>query len=173
MRHIVAVCLSAVVAVMSGQAFAAEHKPQFLVGLGQYDIVPNDNKSGAVYVQYRMGQGFGDKWLGENFMGFKPLFGGFVNADEGAFGFIGFAAPFQWGGGVWELEPSAGIGLYEQGDSTFLGGTEQFHLGLQLSARVVSSVRIGVGLTHVSNATILHRKNRGTNILMGTIGWEF
>jgi lipid A 3-O-deacylase len=151
-------------------AAQAADQSQLLVGVGQYDIVPNDKTSAAVHVQYRFAHGWGG---GETFLGVKPLIGGFVNADEGVFGFVGFAAPFQWNQGFIELEPSLGIGLYHRGDSTFLGGTEQFHLGLQTSVRVIKGVRAGLGLTHVSNAKLLHKKNRGTNILMGTVGLEF
>lgn len=173
MRHFAALCLLVLFALPANVSVAAD-KGQLLVGVGQYDIIPNDNKSGAAYVQYRFGAGFGDEWLGRNFMGFKPLIGGFLNTDDGNFGFIGLAAPFSWGkNDMWQFETSGGIGLYHQGNSTFLGGKEQFHVGFQLSVRVVSSLRVGLGVTHVSNATILHKKNRGTNILMGTIGYEF
>ncbi|MDX2143228.1 MAG: acyloxyacyl hydrolase [Rhodospirillaceae bacterium] len=153
----------------------AADKGQLLVGVGQYDIIPNDNKAVALHVQYRFADGWGGgKALGGKFLGVKPLIGGFVNSDEGGMVFAGFALPFQWGKkGAFEFEPSAAIGAYRRGDSTFLGGTAQFHLGLQFSARVTKSVRAGLGVTHVSNAKILHRKNRGTNILMGTLGYEF
>jgi hypothetical protein len=152
----------------------AADKGQLLIGVGQYDIIPNDNTAAAVHVQYRFADGLGGgKALGGKFLGVKPLIGGFVNSDEGAMAFAGFALPIQWGKGAFEFEPSAGIGAYRQGDSTFLGGTAQFHLGLQFSARLTKSLRAGVGITHVSNAKILHKKNRGTNILMGTFGWEF
>jgi hypothetical protein len=161
-------------AVFSFSAASAQDSGQVLVGVGEYDIIPNDNRSGAVYAQYRFGWGFGEGWLGEHFMGVKPLVGGFVNGDDGNFFFAGFAAPFAWGENAqWQFEPSAGIGLYHQGNSTFLGGKEQFHVGLQASVRIVDHLRIGVGVTHVSNATLLHKKNRGTNILMGTLGYEF
>jgi hypothetical protein len=166
------IALALLVCVASSASSAAD-RAQLLIGVGQYDILPNDNKSAALHIQYRFAQGFGAGLFGPNFMGIKPLIGGWVNTDEGAFGFVGFAAPIQWGRGVWELEPSAGIGAHHQGDSTFLGGTAQFHLGLQLTARVTSSARAGIGITHVSNAQLLHKKNRGTNVLMGTLAWEF
>lgn len=152
----------------------AADKAVLTVGIGQYDIIPNDKKSAAAHVQYRFADGFGGgKALGGKFLGLKPLIGGFINADKGGLVFAGFALPLQWGNGLFEFEPSAGIAAYRQGDSTFLGGTAQFHLGLQGSVRVVRGVRAGLGLTHVSNAQVLHKKNRGTNILMGTVGWEF
>jgi hypothetical protein len=172
MRRARLIALALLALVLPSLVQAAD-KAQLLIGVGQYDILPDDNKSAALHIQYRFAQGFGAGLFGPNFKGFKPLIGGWVNTDEGAFGFVGFAAPFQWGRGVWELEPSAGIGAHHQGDSTFLGGTEQFHLGLQLTARVTSSARAGIGITHVSNAQLLHKKNRGTNVLMGTLAWEF
>lgn len=155
-------------------AVAAETS-QLLIGIGQYDIIPDDKKSAALHIQYRFADGLGGgKFLGGKFLGFKPLIGGFINADEGAFGFVGVAAPIAWGRrDRFEFEPSVGIGAYHQGDSTFLGGVAQFHLGMQFSAKVTRSWRAGIGLTHVSNGTILHKKNRGTNILMATTGWDF
>jgi hypothetical protein len=162
-----------VAALLVGVSFARADQAQLLMGVGQYDIIPNDNKAAAVHAQYRFAAGFGEGWLGESFLGVKPLVGGFINSDEGGMVFAGFALPFQWNRGLFELEPSAAFGLYHRGDSTFLGGTEQFHLGLHGTVRVVKGVRAGVGLTHVSNATLLHKKNRGTNILMGTVGFEF
>ncbi|MBL8644309.1 MAG: acyloxyacyl hydrolase [Rhodospirillaceae bacterium] len=160
------------VCAVSVSAKAADNG-QLLVGIGEYDIIPDDNRSGAVYAQYRFGWSVGEGWLGKSFLGLKPLVGGFINGDDGRFVYAGFAAPFQWNRGLFEFEPSAGIGLYHQGNSTFLGGKAQFHVGFQGSVRVIHGVRAGLGLTHVSNATLLHKKNRGTNILMGTIGLEF
>lgn len=172
MRH-VRIVLAALALCCVASAPQAAEKSVLTVGIGQYDIIPNDNKSVAMHVQYRFADGFGGaKMLGGKFLGFKPLVGAFINTDKAAFGFAGFAMPFSWGKGAFEFEPSAGIGAFHKGDSQSLGGTFQFHLGLQFSARVTKSLRAGVGLTHVSNAG-LHNKNPGTNILMGTIGWMF
>lgn len=173
MRAIVGVLLFALACFGFESAQAAD-KAQLLFGLGQYDFIPNDNKSVAAHVQYRFADGFGGgNALGGKFLGVKPLIGAFINTDKGGLMFAGFALPLQWGNGLLEFEPSAGIAAYRQGDSTFLGGTAQFHLGFQASVRVVKGVRAGIGLTHVSNAQVLHKKNRGTNILMATTGLEF
>ncbi len=167
-------CFAATAAVVASVSAHATDKGVFTVGGGVYDVIPNDNKSSALHLQYRFAEGFGGGgFLGGKFLGIKPLVGGFANTDKGGMVFGGFALPLQWGNGLFEFEPSAAIGAYHQGDSTFLGGTAQFHLGFQFSARVVQSVRAGFGITHVSNAQVLHKKNRGTNILMGTIGFEF
>lgn len=172
--RLVAVFVAGLAAWLGTTAVMAADKAVLLAGVGQYDIIPNDKKSVAFHAQYRFAGGFGGgKVLGGKFLGLKPLIGGFINADKGGLVFAGFAAPLQWGNGLFEFEPSAGIAAYRRGDSTFLGGTAQFHLGMQGSVRVIRGVRAGLGVTHVSNAKILHKKNRGTNILMGTVGWEF
>ncbi len=168
-----AVVLAHVICWLGLSAQAAD-QAQLLIGAGQYDIIPNDNNSAALHVQYRFANGFGGGHaLGGKFLGVKPLIGAFINTDKGGLMFAGLAIPLQWGNGLLEFEPSAGIAAYRQGDSTFLGGTAQFHLGIQASVRVVRGVRAGLGVTHVSNAQILHKKNRGTNILMATAGLEF
>lgn len=158
---------SAAVVTVSAKAIAAD-PGVLMAGVGMYDIIPNDNRSAALHVQYRFADGFGASGA---FRGFKPLIGGMVNSDEGAFGFAGFAAPLRLTR-AWELEPSAGVGAHHQGDSTFLGGTFEFHLGLGVARRFGDGLRLGVNLTHISNAN-LHAKNRGTNVLMATVGWEF
>jgi lipid A 3-O-deacylase len=135
-------------------------------GLGMYDFIPNDNRAPALHLQYRFSDDVGSRG---DFLGLKPLIGGMVNGDKGAFGFAGLAAPFMVGG--IEIEPSAGVGAYHRGDSTNLGGTFEFHLGLGAAKRIGDGVRLGVAMTHISNAN-LHRKNRGTNVLMVTLGRE-
>jgi hypothetical protein len=157
----------AAVAMSSPGSWAAD-PGVLLAGVGMYDIIPNDNRSVALHVQYRFADGFGAAGA---FRGFKPLVGGMVNSDQGAFGFAGFAAPLRLTRTV-ELEPSAGVGAHHQGDSTFLGGTFEFHLGLGVAKSFGDGLRLGVNLTHISNAN-LHAKNRGTNVLMATVGWEF
>jgi len=143
------------------------------IGAGMYDILPYDNTSAELRVQYRFAQGIGDTGNDEGFIGLKPLIGGLVNSDEGMFGYFAFAAPYVWDNGKYEIEPSVGIGAYHQGDSIDLGGTAQFHLGIGFSAQVTESGRLGVLLAHISNAQILHDRNPGTNSLLLTWSWEF
>lgn len=139
------------------------------VGVGQYDIIPNDNKSIATYLQYRFGVG---PEQSSGFLGVKPIIGAMANTDGGLFGYMGLAAPFTIGSGGFQIEPAAGFGAYSRGHSTNLGGTFEFHLGLSATQRIGQALRVGIGLNHISNANI-HLKNRGTNVLMATFGWEF
>lgn len=67
----------------------------------------------------------------------------------------------------WTITPAAGIGAYERGGGKDLGGVFQFHLGLDVAYRLQSGSRIGVKLTHISNASI-HDDNPGTESLLLT-----
>lgn len=138
-----------------------------MLGIGQYDIIPDDNKAVAGYLQYRWGWGF---WESGWFKGFKPIIGGMINNDGGKFGYVGLAAPIAITKNF-EMEFSGGPGAYHQGNSTFLGGTFEFHVGLGFSQRIGDRLRVGVAMNHISNANI-HPKNRGTNTLMGTVSLE-
>ena len=159
---VVAMCVS------TGAATAAD-PGIFSLGVGQYDIIPNDNKSIATYLQYRFGVGPEQP---SGFLGVKPVIGAMANTDGGLYGYAGLAAPFTIGSGGFQIEPAAGVGAYRQGHSTNLGGTFEFHLGLSATQRIGRALRVGVALNHISNANI-HVRNRGTNVAMATVGWEF
>jgi hypothetical protein len=53
-----------------------------------------------------------------------------------------------------------------------LGGVRQFHLGLNISRQVSDHARIGVALTHISNAGS-QRINPGVNSGLVTFTWMF
>jgi hypothetical protein len=150
---------------------AADGTARLMLGVGQYDIIPDDNKALAGYIQYRFAAHlWGHHDRGGAFLGFRPVVGAMANGDEGLFGYIGLAAPFAWDG--WEFEVSGGPGAYSRGESTDLGGTFQFHVGLAASRALGDGLRLGVAMYHISNANI-HRRNRGTNTLMATLTWSF
>jgi len=170
MFRFLAIVLGLACAVSNAQAA----DPALLtVGAGIYDFIPDNNKSAEVRAQYRFARGIGDTGTGEGFIGLKPLLGGMINTDEGVFGYFAFAAPYVWGEGKYEIEPSVGIGAYSRGDSAPLGGVAQFHLGLGFSAQVTETGRLGVLLAHISNGHILHDYNPGTNSLLLTWSWAF
>ncbi|MCB2109027.1 MAG: acyloxyacyl hydrolase [Rhodobacteraceae bacterium] len=171
MRSLAAIVAGASLAVPAAAPAIAADSARLLFGVGQYDIIPNDNKAVGAYLQYRFAQGFwGASEDGEGFLGFKPIIGGMATNDDALFGYVGLAAPYVWG--PWEFEFSGGPGAYHQGNSKFLGGTFEFHVGAALSREVGENLRLGVAMFHISNAN-LHDKNRGTNTLMGTLTWQF
>ncbi len=140
----------------------------FTVGAGVWDVNFNYDRQAEARVEYRHGQGLFET---DTFRGLKPLVGVMVTSKESTFGYAGFAAPFSLGsGGDWEFTPSAGLGAYSRGDGLNLGGTFEFHLGLSLSYAVTDRGRLGLYLTHISNAGI-NGYNPGENSLLLT--WSF
>ncbi len=62
----------------------------------------------------------------------------------------------------WVFTPSLALGGLQNGDKTRLGGGLQFRTNLELSYRIDSRQRIGLALSHLSNAEI-KQPNKGIN----------
>lgn len=137
------------------------------VGAGVWDVNFNYERQGEARIEYRHGQGLFES---DSFRGLKPLIGGMVTSRGSTFAYAGFGAPFSLGDGAWEFTPSAGLGAYSRGNGLDLGGTFEFHLGLSLSYAVTEKGRLGLYLTHISNAGI-NGYNPGENSLLLT--WSF
>lgn len=167
-RSLRAASVAAAIACVSAPAAAADDPALFTVGAGVWDVNFNYDREFEGRVEYRHGRGLFET---ASFRGLKPLAGVMVTTAESVFGYAGFGAPFSFGGdGAWEFTPSAGLGAYSRGKGLDLGGTFQFHLGLSLSYAVTGTGRLGLYLTHISNAGINH-KNPGENSLLLT--WSF
>ena len=64
----------------------------------------------------------------------------------------------------WHITPSFGLGYYDDGDGKKLGNKIEFRTGLELSYQLKNRDRIGVSISHVSNANI-GSKNPGVEII--------
>ena len=146
---------------------AADDPALFTVGAGVWDVNFNYYQQAEGRLEYRHGQGLFET---DTFRGLKPIVGIMATSKESIFGYAGFGAPFSLGNGNWEFTPSAGLGAYSRGDGLDLGGTFEFHLGLALSYAVTDRGRLGLYLTHISNAGI-NGYNPGENSLLLT--WSF
>lgn len=166
-RFFRAAAAAAAFACAAVPARAADDPALLTIGAGVWDINFNYEREFEGRLEYRHGQGLFET---DSFRGLKPLVGIMATTAENVFGYAGFAAPFTLGGGDWEFTPSAGLGAYSKGNGLDLGGTFQFHLGLSLSYAVSETSRLGLYLTHISNAGI-NPKNPGQNSLALT--WSF
>ena len=144
--------------------------PRLTIGAGVFDLVAHRDHLAEGRVSYRLGDGLFDN--DGTFRGLKPFVAGMVNSKGGLFGYAGLAAPFQWDNGLWEFEPSAGLGAYHRGTGIDAGGTFEFHLGLAGSYAINDNARLGVAITHISNAGT-HKKNPGINSALLTWSWSF
>ncbi|MFW5678653.1 MAG: acyloxyacyl hydrolase [Pseudomonadota bacterium] len=163
MRPILA--LVAFALLRAASAGAAEDR--WVLGLGVFDGNEFSDASGEARVEYRSGFGFGEGLGGKGFGGLAPLAGILVNGDGGVFGYGGLYADLRLGRRV-VFTPMGGIGGYASGDGKDLGGVFQFVVGSELSYRFDNGARVGLYVTHLSNAGI-HDANPGTESVLLTV----
>lgn len=72
----------------------------------------------------------------------------------------------------WRIEGSVMPGFYEQGSGADLGGSLQFRSKLAVSRRVADGYRVGVMLSHLSNAG-LETLNPGEDAALLFLAFEF
>ncbi len=155
----------AFLAFMPWSAPAQAQDPDFLsLGLGMFNVIERQEET----VEGRIEYNFGQKAFASNsfFKGLGPMVGVMANGDGGAFGYGAGYLDLQFGDHV-VVWPAFGVGGYREGNSTDLGGTFQFHLGLTVAYRFESNHRLGVYFAHISNGG-LHDANPGNNSLLLT-----
>ncbi len=163
-RHVAASVLLAVFVTVTNpaDADAAEFRkdgPSYLsVGAGAFNIFQDDghdDSSAAFQLEYR----HGDKFWGI----FGPAVGGMVNTDGAVNPYAGVYTDLALGPII--VSPFAGAGYYAEGKSKDLGGPFQFRLALDLAYEFDNRSRLGLRLSHLSNAYIYNR-NPGEEELM-------
>lgn len=161
----VAVESEPVVYSLSGLALLGSGRDLFNVGVGSFDVAREQgHKSGgrtsaATQLEYRLGQKL-------DFAG--PLVGFVANEDRAVFGYGGFYFDVAIERlRRWRLSPILTLGVYDPGDSKRLGGVFEFHVGGTLTYELENSTRLGLTVTHISNAFI-HEHNPGAELVMLT-----
>src|SRR4051812_3484547 len=93
----------------------AEDQAQLMLGAGVFGFgVASDPNKVEGRVEYRFAHGiFGTDGF---FRGFKPLVGAAAQSSGSQFGFVGLAAPLEFGPN-WEVVLEGGPGYYRQGSS--------------------------------------------------------
>ena len=97
-----------------------------------------------------------------------PIVGISANEDGAFWGYAGFRWEIPLGE-KWQLAPTFGTALYEEGDSKDLGHTVEFRSGIEIARRFPNG-RLGLLLYHLSNASISDH-NPGEESLLLT--WTF
>jgi hypothetical protein len=152
---VVAACL----AVSIAPAAMAQDKddPSFLAFSGGYHDVFDDHGAFEGRVEYRHGDKF---WI------FKPVIGVLATNDQAVMGYAGVLVDIYFGR-RWVLTPAFTPGVYRQGDGKDLGGSIEFKSQLELSYRFDDRSRLGIGISHISNASI-YDSNPGTETVFLT-----
>ena len=93
-----------------------------------------------------------------------PFVGGSVTSDGGAYGYFGFGFDVNFGPN-WVLTPNAAAGVFERGSGTRLGSWWEFRTGAEFAYRFDDQTRLGLAVTHTSNAG-LTRLNPGEQSIL-------
>ena len=143
-------------------------------GLGIYDIKfdgSEKNQATDFRYEYRSDNSLLDIGPEEdNFFFLKPFFGFEFTNDSASY----FLTGIYFEDNVGELlegkeskfyfTPSFGAGIYDDGSGKKLGNDLQFRTSLEVSYELKNKNRIGISLSHISNAN-LGDKNPGVEIL--------
>jgi len=152
--------------VLSGLAFVGLSLPQpssaqilqdaprlLSLGVGAFDVIQGDDMAADFRVEYRHNKGL---WF------FRPWVSGEVTSDGALYGAAGFHSDFHLGSRI-VVTPSFGVGAYYEGAGLDLGSVIEFRSQLEVAYRFDDQSRLGVAISHLSNAGIGDR-NPGTEI---------
>jgi hypothetical protein len=126
------------------------------LGVGAFDAFKTDAVSAEFRAEFRSGRKL--TLLG-------PMVGVLATTDGGVFGYGGLYMDLKIGRVA--ITPAGGAGAYRKGGGKALGGTFQFHMGLDLAYLFDGGSRLGLKVTHISNA-FLHDSNPGQESLLLT-----
>ena len=106
----------------------------------------------------------------DNFFYLKP-FAGLEATTDSAFYILGgfylednLGKLFLGNENSWNFTPSFGLGYYDDGNGKKLGNKLEFRTAFELSYELENKDRIGISLSHISNANI-GKKNPGAEII--------
>ena len=143
-------------------------------GIGLYDVA-FDGSSLNEAIDFKYERRFDTTLMNigpkeDNFFYLKP-FVGIQLTNESAFYFLsGMYLEDNLGELItgnennWIFTPSFGLGYYEDGDGKKLGNHLEFRTTLEVSYQLANFDRIGISLSHISNANIGH-KNPGVETI--------
>ncbi|HEX6940510.1 MAG TPA: acyloxyacyl hydrolase [Longimicrobiales bacterium] len=159
--RVVAVVAMATGLVGATASLARTQDSSFLtIGVGAFDVFGDDFRAAQFEVQYRPDLKL---WI------FQPMVGANVTTDESAYVYAGISLDVFLNDRV-VLRPSFAPGLYHEGDGKDLGSALEFRSALEVAYRFDNRARLGLELSHRSNAGIDDR-NPGEESLMLFYHW--
>ena len=160
-----------IIILFSNTAFT---KGMNVFGLGIYDIKfdgSEKNQATDFRYEYRIDKPLFDIGPEEdNFFFLKPFFGVEYTNDSASYFLTGIyfednlGELFEGNQNKLHFTPSFGAGIYDDGSGKKLGNDLQFRTALEVSYELKNKNRIGISLSHISNAN-LGAKNPGVEIL--------
>ena len=143
-------------------------------GLGVYDIkLDGSENNQATDFRYEFRSDYSLLDIGpeeDNFFFLKPFFGVEYTNDSASYFLTGIyfednlGELFEGNKSKYYFTPSFGAGFYDDGSGKKLGNSLQFRTSFEVSYELKNKNRIGISLSHISNAN-LGDKNPGVEIL--------
>jgi len=134
----------AALALITTAAHAGQGEHVSVYG-GQFEISDNENDSTMLGAEYR---------FDDQFNGLRPVVGAFANDDSGAYVYGGAYWDLPLGTAPFVISPGFAVGAYNQGASKDLGSVLEFRSTLEVAYEFDSGHRLGVAISHLSNAGI-------------------
>ena len=163
--------ISVIVISISGQAISNGTN---VFGLGIYDVKFDGSKTeDALDFRYEFRSDKSILDIGpeeDNFFFLKPFFGLELTSDSASYFLAGIYFEDNLGQLLdnnksrYYFTPSFGAGFYDDGSGKKMGNTIEFRTSLELSYELKNNNRIGISLSHISNAN-LGDKNPGAEII--------
>ena len=142
--------------VVAGVPQARAQDPSFLTfGAGAFDFLESGDRAAQFELQYRSGLKL---WI------FQPMVGVSATSDAAAYVYAGVSVDIFFGN-RFVLRPSFAPGLYHEGNGKDLGSVLEFRSALEAAYRFDDRSRLGLEISHRSNAGIDDR-NPGEETLM-------
>jgi lipid A 3-O-deacylase len=155
LHRVLLLCAAFLVALVAAGPVRAQDPSFLAVGVGAFDFMEDDDRAAQFEVQYRSDLKL---WV------FQPMVGANVTTDGSAYVYAGVSLDIFLGNRV-VLRPSFAPGLYYEGDGKDLGSVLEFRSALELGWRFDDRSRLGLEISHRSNAGIDDR-NPGEESLM-------
>lgn len=140
----------------------------FAVGAGVFDwrrVGGKETYDGGPRAEFR-----GELYSGWKLWFLAPMIGVLANHDGGVYGWAG--AYVDAAIGRFFATPVLGLGAYHEGESKDLGGTFTFYTGGTISYEFENRVRLGLIISHLSNA-YTHEDNPGTESFLLSLTFPF
>jgi hypothetical protein len=137
----------------------AQEAGHLAYGAGWFDLFAQDDEALAAEVEYRS---FEELPLFD-WLVFKPLGGLMVTSDGSVLVYSGVHLDIPLGERL-VLTPSFAPSLYFEGGGKDLGHVVEFYSRLEISYRFADASRLGISISHISNAG-LDDRNPGTEIV--------
>jgi hypothetical protein len=121
-------------------------------GAGAFDITPSpSHKDSQTAGEFR-----GEYHFRDSFYFIAPFIGASVTTDGAAYGYVGLGFDINLSPN-WVITPNGAAGIFERGSGTRLGSWWEFRTGAELAYRLTDFSRLGVAVTHTSNAGLTKR----------------